>query len=56
MACPDRLSQWTKEVSITFAHLSKPQIWGLVRLSRRDRVVGSGRDQSKQCSARLSAV
>src|SRR5229473_1268107 len=30
MACPDRLSQWTQEVSTTFAHLSKPQLWGLV--------------------------
>src|SRR6266702_3498185 len=30
MACPDRLSQWTQEVSTAFAHLSKPQIWGLV--------------------------
>ncbi len=30
MACPDRLSQWTQEVSTTFAHLSRPQIWGLV--------------------------
>src|SRR5205807_9088851 len=30
MACPDRLSQWTTEVSTTFAHLSKPQLWGLV--------------------------
>ena len=30
MACPDRLSQWAQEVSSTFAHLSKPQIWGLV--------------------------
>ena len=30
MACPDRLSQWTTEVSTAFAHLSKPQIWGLV--------------------------
>jgi hypothetical protein len=29
MACPDRLSQWTKEVSTTFSHLSKPQRWGL---------------------------
>lgn len=33
MACPDRLSQWTQEVSTAFAHLSKPQIAGLV-LSR----------------------
>ena len=30
MACPDRLSQWTQEVSTAFAHLSKPQVWGLV--------------------------
>ena len=30
MACPDRLSQWTTEVSTAFAHLSKPQLWGLV--------------------------
>ena len=30
MACPDRLSQWTQEVSTAFAHLSKPQLWGLV--------------------------
>ncbi|OLC60899.1 MAG: hypothetical protein AUH89_03320 [Ktedonobacter sp. 13_1_40CM_4_52_4] len=30
MACPDRLLQWTKEVSTTFSHLSKPQMSGLV--------------------------
>jgi ABC-type Fe3+ transport system permease subunit len=30
MTCPDRLSQWTQEVSTAFAHLSKPQLWGLV--------------------------
>ena len=30
MTCPDRLSQWTTEVSTAFAHLSKPQLWGLV--------------------------
>ena len=30
MACPDRLSPWTKEVSTAFAHLSKPQLRGLV--------------------------
>ncbi len=30
MACPDRLSQWTQEVSTAFAHLSKPQLRGLV--------------------------
>jgi len=32
MACPDRLSQWTKEVSTAFAHLSKPQISALLAL------------------------
>ena len=30
MACPDRLSQWSQEVSTTFGHLSKAQVWGLV--------------------------
>src|SRR5947207_2383111 len=30
MSCPDRLSQWSQQVSIVFAHLSKPQVWGLV--------------------------
>jgi hypothetical protein len=30
MARPDRLSQWTQEVSTAFAHLSKPQLGGLV--------------------------
>ena len=30
MACPDRLSQWTQDVSTAFGHLSKPQVWGLV--------------------------
>src|SRR5437016_10102958 len=30
MSCQDRLSQWETEVSTAFAHLSKPQIGGLV--------------------------
>lgn len=30
MPCPDRLSQWEHQVSTAFAHLSKPQVWGLV--------------------------
>lgn len=30
MSCPSRLSQWNQEVSTAFAHLSKPQVWGLV--------------------------
>ncbi len=36
MSCPDRLSQWSQQVSTAFAHLSKPQIWGLVRMSARE--------------------
>jgi len=35
MSCPDRLSQWSQQVSTAFAHLSKPQVWGLVRMSAR---------------------
>jgi hypothetical protein len=30
MPCPDRLSQWSQQVSTAFGHLSKPQVWGLV--------------------------
>jgi hypothetical protein len=30
MSCPNRLSQWSHEVSTAFAHLSKPQVWGLI--------------------------
>src|SRR5947199_4430450 len=30
MPYQERLSQWETEVSTAFAHLSKPQIWGLV--------------------------
>lgn len=35
MPCPDRLVQWKQEVSTAFGHLSKPQVWGLVRMSVR---------------------
>src|SRR5260370_33432788 len=54
MACPDRLSQWTKEVSITFAHLSKPQIWGLVLWSAG--IALSGVAGITQISALLALV
>lgn len=30
MPFPDRLSQWSHEVSSAFGHLSKPHVWGLV--------------------------
>ena len=30
MSCPDRLSQWSQEVSTAFSHLSTSQVRGLV--------------------------
>src|SRR5205085_3448839 len=54
MACPDRLSQWTQEVSTTFAHLSKPQIWGLVLWSAG--IALSGSAGMTQISALLALV
>src|SRR5260370_38130000 len=54
MACSDRLSQWTQEVSTVFAHLSQAQRWGLARLSRRNRACRSRRPHASQCSARGS--
>src|SRR2546421_6599019 len=54
MACPDRLSQWTQEVSTAFAHLSKPQIWGLVLWSAG--IALSGVAGVAQISALLALV
>jgi hypothetical protein len=54
MACPDRLSQWTQEVSTTFSHLSKPQIWGLVLWSAG--IALSGVAGITQISALLALV
>src|SRR5258708_14116188 len=54
MACPDRLSQWTQEVSTAFAHLSKPQIWGLVLWSAG--IALSGVAGINQISALLALV
>jgi len=54
MACPDRLSQWTQEVSTTFSHLSKPQIWGLVLWSAG--IALSGVAGINQISALLALV
>ena len=48
MPYQERLSQWETEVSTAFAHLSKPQIWGLV--------LWNCRDYANQCSAFVSAV
>src|SRR5579859_8008837 len=54
MACPDRLSQWTQEVSTTFSHLSKPQVWGLVLWSAG--IALSGAAGITQISALLALV
>ncbi len=54
MACPDRLSQWTREVSTAFAHLSKPQRWGLALWSAGIALAGAA--GLAQVSALLSAV
>ena len=54
MPCPDRLSQWSKEVSTAFAHLSKPQIWGLVLWSAGIALTGTA--GITQISALLAVV
>ena len=41
MACFDRLSQWEKEVSTAFAHLSRPQLGGLMQWSAGIALTGS---------------
>lgn len=54
MPSQDRLSQWSKEVSTAFGHLSKPQIWGLVLWSTG--IALSGTAGIVQISALLSMV
>ena len=54
MPCPDRLSQWSQQVSTAFAHLSKPQVWGLVLWSAG--IALSGAAGITQISALLSLV
>ena len=54
MACPERLSLWTREVSRAFAHLSKPQVWGLVLWSAG--IAWSGTAGIVQISALLALV
>jgi len=54
MPYQERLSQWETEVSTAFAHLSKPQIWGLVLWSAG--IALSGSAGITQISARLSLV
>lgn len=54
MTCPDRLSQWTQEVSTAFGHLSKPQRWGLVLWSAGIALTGSA--GIVQISALLAVV
>lgn len=54
MSCRDRLSQWESEVSTAFAHLSSPQIWGLVLWSAG--IALSGSAGITQISALLALV
>ena len=54
MPCPDRLSQWSQEVSTAFSHLSKPQVWGLVLWSAG--IALSGAAGLPQISALLALV
>jgi hypothetical protein len=54
MSCQDRLSQGATEVSTAFAHLSKPQIWGLVLWSAG--IALSGSAGITQISALLAFV
>ena len=54
MPCPDRLSQWSDEVSTAFAHLSKPQVWGLMLWSAGIALTGAA--GITQISALLALV
>lgn len=54
MSCPDRLSQWEGEVSTAFAHLSRPQVGGLVLWSAG--IALSGSAGITQISALLALV
>ncbi len=54
MPCPDRLSQWSQEVSTAFAHLSKPQVWGLLLWSAGIALTGTA--GVTQISALLALV
>ncbi len=56
MACPDRLSQWRQEVSTAFAHLSKPQIWGVVLWSAGIALSGVAGINQISASFRLRAL
>jgi hypothetical protein len=54
MFCPNRLSQWSKEVSTAFSHLSKPQVSGLVLWSAGIALTGTA--GTLQISALLALV
>jgi hypothetical protein len=54
MSCPDRLSLWSHEVSRAFAHLSKPQVRGLVLWSAGMALTGAA--GISQISALLALV
>lgn len=54
MPCPDRLSQWSQEVSTALAHLRsrKSGAWSSGVLECGDRAVRNCRDCPNQCSTR----
>ena len=54
MSCPDRLSQWSQQVSTAFVHLSKPQREGLALWSAGMALVGAA--GISQISALLALV
>ncbi len=54
MSCPSRLLQWHQEVSTAFAHLSQPQVWGLVLWSAGIALAGTA--GITQISALLALV
>ena len=54
MFCPDRLSQWSQEVSTAFGHLSKPQVRRLMLWSAG--IALSGGAGLAQISALLALV
>ena len=55
MSCPDRLSQWSQEVSTAFGHLSKPQMWGLMLWSAGIALSGVAGITQISASRRLGA-
>ena len=54
MPCPNRLSQWSQQVSTAFGSFEQTASVGPGALERGDRAIRSSRDYADQCSARVS--